>query len=278
MIRPPDWQALLFVPVGAERHLASAIRQRPDAVILDLEDAVAPDAKAAARLALRAAQSQLATAGIDCVLRVNASLRAMVDDLSAADHSLLRAVMVPKCADAHPLRNAAELTNGAVGLIALVESPAALHRLPEITSVPQVMALLLGSEDYAAALGVDPNRGALDLVAAQLAVAASSRGLLPIGFPGSIANFRDLDLYAAQIGRGRDFGMRAVAAIHPAQLPVIRAGFAPTTADIAWAAKVLAGLQTGGAVFALDGAMVDAPVIARARQIMAQAQRQPHPV
>ena len=275
MNRHLDWQALLFVPVGASKHLASAIRHRPDAVILDLEDAVAPDAKAAARGALRAAQSQLAAAGIDCVLRVNGGVRAMVEDLSAADHSLLRAVMVPKCENAHPLRNATDLTDGGLGLIALVESPAALQRLAEIAAVPQVVALMLGSEDYSAALGVDPNRGALDLVAAQLAVAAASRGLLPIGFPGSIANFRDLDLYARQIGRGRDFGMRAVAAIHPAQLPVIRSALAPTEAEVTWAAKVLAGLLAGGdAVFALEGEMVDAPVIARARQISAAARRQ----
>ena len=64
-----------------------------------------------------------------CVLRVNGSIRAMVEDLSAADHSLLHGVMVPKCEDAHPLRNAADLTDGAIGLIALVESPAGLQRL-----------------------------------------------------------------------------------------------------------------------------------------------------
>ena len=274
MIQRPDWQALLFVPVGAERHLASAIRHRPDAVILDLEDAVAPDAKAAARFALRATQTQLAEAGIDCVLRVNGPVRAMVEDLSAADHSLLHGVMVPKCEDAHPLRNAADLTDGAIGLIALVESPAGLQRLAEIAAVPQVIALMLGSEDYSAALGVDPDRGALDWVAAQLAVAAAARGLIPIGFPGSIANFRDLDLYARQIGRGCDLGMRAVAAIHPKQLPVIRATLAPTEADVKWADDVLAGLQAGGgAVFALKGQMVDAPVIARARQIRAALRR-----
>ena len=84
MIHRPDWQALLFVPVGAERHLASAIRHRPDAVVLDLEDAVAPSAKAAARIVLRMNQAQLAAAGIDCVLRVNGTIRAMVEDLSAA--------------------------------------------------------------------------------------------------------------------------------------------------------------------------------------------------
>ena len=270
----PDWQALLFVPVGADRHLASAIRHRPDAVVLDLEDAVAPLAKDAARGVLRANQAALAAAGIDCVLRVNGPIRAMVDDLDAADHALLHGVMVPKCEDAHPLRNVAEVTGGAIGLIALVESPAGVQRLAEIAAVPQVVALMLGSEDYSAALGVDPDRGALELVVGQLAIAAAARGLIPIGFPGSIANFRDLDLYARQIGRGRDLGMRAVAAIHPAQLPAIRASLAPTKAEVAWAESVLAAVEAGGgAVFAMQGQMVDAPVIARARQISAAVRR-----
>lgn len=273
MIAPFDWQTLLFVPVGAEKHLASAIRLRPDAVILDLEDAIAADAKDSARAALRAAQSQLAEAGIDCALRVNGPLPAMVRDIAAADLSQLRAVMVPKCEDTRSLCNAAELSDGRVGLIALIESPAALRMLDQIAKVPQVQALMLGSEDYSATLGVNPNAGALDIVAAQIAIAASPRGLLPIGFAGSIANFRDLDLYGHQIGKARDLGMRAVAAIHPAQLPVIRATLAPSEAEQAWAEKVLAGAIAGGAVFAMDGAMIDAPVVARARRIIAAARR-----
>ena len=274
MIHRPDWQALLFVPVGADRHLASAIRHRPDAVVLDLEDAVAVGAKAAARGVLRANQAALAGAGIECVLRVNGSVRAMVDDLDAADLGLLAAVMVPKCEDTRGLRNVAEVTGGATGLIALVESPAGVQHLAGIAAVPQVVALMLGSEDYAAALGIDPDRGALDLVVGQLAIAAAARGLMPIGFPGSIANFRDLDLYARQVGRGRDMGMRAVAAIHPAQLPVIRASLAPTGAEATWAEEVLAGVAAGGgAVFVVRGQMVDAPVVARARQIWAAVQR-----
>lgn len=137
------------------------------------------------------------------MLRVNGAIRAMVEELSAAEHSSLHGVMVPKCKEAHSLWNAADLTDGAIGLIALVESPAELQRLVEIAVVPQVIALMLGSEDYSAALGVDPDRGALDLIAAQLGVAAAARGLIPSGFPGSIANFRDLELYVCQFGRGR---------------------------------------------------------------------------
>lgn len=277
MTQIPDWQTLLFVPVGADKHLSSAIRNRPDAIILDLEDAIAPEAKPEARARLADAQAQIAEAGIACVLRVNAGLRAMVSDLDAADHDRLAAVMVPKAETPRALQNAAELTRGAKGLIALIETPAAVAALPSLAEVPQTVGLMLGSEDYSAALGIDPNAGALEPLAAQIAVACGVRGLLPIGFPGSIANFRDLELYARQIRRGRDFGMRAVAAIHPAQLPVIRDTLAPTEAEVAWARKVtdqlaaLAGKPQ--AVIAVEGGMIDAPVIARAERILRAAAR-----
>ena len=271
---PPNWTALLFAPTGNDRVLASAIRHRPDAVILDLEDAIPPEAKSAARAALPAAQAALSQAGIPCVLRVNASLATMVQDLAAVDLDLLHAVMLPKCTDHRPLLNAADLTGGTRGLIALIENPAALPNLPAMAAVPQCIGLMLGPEDYATALGADPNRGALDIPVAHIASAAAPRGLLAVGFPGSIANFRDLDLYAAQIAKGRDLGMNTVAAIHPAQLSVIRAAFAPTEAERLWAAAILAKASTEGVLFQHDGAMVDAPVITRARAILAAAKAQ----
>lgn len=273
MTMVPNWQALLFVPVGAERHLASAIRQRPDAIILDLEDAIPPAAKAAARAQLSADQVRVAEAGIPCVLRVNAPLVAMVQDIAAADLDHLTAVMVPKCETARPLANAADLAGDGIGLIALAETPAALAALPALAVAPQVIGLMLGSEDYSAALGIDPDAGGLAVLAAHLAAAAASRGLLAIGFPGSIANFRDLDRYAAQLRTGRSLGMNAAAAIHPAQLGPIRAALAPTAAEIGWAHKVLSSSALQDGVLAIDGQMIDTPVLERAARILAQAER-----
>jgi citrate lyase subunit beta/citryl-CoA lyase len=272
MIAVPDWQTLLFVPVGADRHLASAIRHRPDAIILDLEDAVAASAKAEARRGLAAAQAAVAKAGIACVVRVNAPLSLMVEDIAALDRKAVSALLLPKVEDSRIIDNAAELTGGSIGLVALIESPLGVQRLPRLGRHVHLVGLMLGSEDYSASLGVHPDGGALTHVAAQIAIAAAPRGLLPIGFPGSIANFRDLDLYARQIAEGRNLGMRAVAAIHPAQLPAIRASLRPTENEVAWAKSIMdfADRQGGDtkAVTAIDGVMVDAPVIARARNIL----------
>ena len=271
---PPDWQSLLFVPAGVEKHLASAIRLRPDAIILDLEDAVAPAAKEAARATVGHAQAQIKSAGIGSVVRVNAGLRAMLADVEALDLAATDAIIVPKCDSVRRLENAAELTGGTIALIALIESPAALAHLSDIAALPACAGLMIGSEDYSANLGVDPNGGALVHVATLLGIAASQRELLTVGFAGSIANFRDLDLYARQIAQGRALGMRAVAAIHPAQLPVIAGAYAVTEAERVWADRVLAKAQTveTQGVVALEGEMIDAPVLARARRIRARSQ------
>lgn len=266
-----DWQTLLFVPVGATRHLDSAIRHRPDAIILDLEDAIPAAAKTEARARLAQDQARIAAAGLACVVRVNGDLPEMVADLAALDRSFVAALLLPKVETPRPILNAGDLTGRAVPLIALVESPAALPALSRLAAQPGLAGLMLGSEDYAACLGIDPEAGGLEIPAAQIAAAAAARGLLAIGFPGSIANFRDLDRYARNLQRGRALGFGAVAAIHPAQLPVIRACLAPTPDEVDWAGRVLAALPEQGGVTALDGAMVDAPVLARAQRILARS-------
>lgn len=270
----PDWQRLLFVPAGAHRLLTSALRHRPDAVILDLEDALDPSARAVARAGLADAQGEIKAAGLACVVRINSPLRDMVKDSAALDPGNLDAVIVPKCDDPRPLENAAELTGGRVPLIALIEGPAGLRLMHRSAAVPQVCGLMLGSEDFSAALGVDPNGGGLMQPAASIALAAAERGLMAIGFPGSIANFRDLDLYRRQIAQGRALGMTAVAAIHPSQLGVIADAFAPSDAEIDWARRILARARQmkseGEGAAALDGQMIDAPVIARATRLLAR--------
>ncbi len=273
-----SWQTLLFVPVGAERHLASAIRHRPDAVILDLEDAVAIERKDDARGQLRSMQTQIRHAGLDCVLRVNRPLRQMVRDFEAADFTALAAVMVPKCDSAGVLANAAEVladlagSASRPGLIALVETPGAVPRIGEIAAAPGLIAMMLGSEDYCAALGVSPEEGALEIPAGLLAAACAAHGLLPIGLTGSIANYQDLERYGRNLTHARQLGFRAVAAVHPAQLPVISEKLAPSVEEIAWASKIIsAAEQSTSAVIGSAHGMIDAPVIARARAILVLA-------
>lgn len=274
-----QWVALLFVPADAGRFVDSAIKRRPDAVILDLEDGVAPRAKSAARAAIAGCQRKLKGAGIDVVVRIGGGLPEMVRDLAALDLEALDAVMVAKASDARPLLNAAEILAAAgsrrPGLIALVESPAALPRLEKIASVPGLVGMMFGPEDYAAELGVPPDAGALALPATLLAAACAGRGLFAIGLAGSLAGFQDPDAYAAKVAQARSLGFTGAAAIHPAQLPVLRAGFQPGDSEIARARRILeafdAAIGRGDGAVALDGSMIDAPVAARARALLARA-------
>lgn len=273
------WVALLFVPANAERFVDSALKHRPDAVILDLEDGVAPDAKAAARASIGDSQRRLKAAGIGVVARISGVLPDMVHDLAALDTAALDAVMVAKVADERPLLNAAEILAAAgpprPDLIALVESPAALPRLERIAAVDGLTAMMFGPEDYAAELGVSPDDGALALPATLLAAACAGRGVSAIGLVGSLADFRDQDAYAAKVAHARALGFTGAAAIHPAQLPLLRAGFRPGEAEIERARRIVAEFEAAigrrqGAV-AVDGLMVDAPVAARARALLARA-------
>ena len=265
-------QALLFVPVGAERHLASAIRHQPDAIILDLEDSIAPGAKHAARQRIKQDIELVRSAGIECVVRVNAPLRQMIADFDSVDLAHVAAFLLPKVESERQIENAAELTEGKAKLVALIETPLGVRNVDRIASVGNLAGLMLGSEDLSASLGVDPNAGVLVHVAAQIGVNAAAFGLIAIGFPGSLANFKDLDLYRSQITQGRNLGMNAVAAIHPAQLPVIRDCLKSSEADVNWAEKVLAAASSmqasGTGVIAIDGQMIDAPVIRRAERIL----------
>jgi citrate lyase subunit beta/citryl-CoA lyase len=273
------WAALLFVPADAERFVDSALKHRPEAVILDLEDGVAQSAKPAARAAIAGSQRRLKAAGIDVVVRISGGLPDMVHDLAALDLEALDAVMVAKASDERPLLNAAEILAAAgprrPGLIALVESPAALPRLERIASVPGLVGMMFGPEDYAAELGVSPDAGGLAVPATLVAAACAGRGLFAIGLAGSLAGFRDLDAYAAKVAHARSLGFTGAAAIHPAQLPVLRAGFRPGEADIARARRIVeafdAATGRGNGAVALDGAMIDAPVAARARALLARA-------
>lgn len=260
------------MPAGADRLLASAVRHRPEAVIIDLEDAIPLREKDDARRRLDGMIETLAGAGIAIVVRVNAPLALMVEDLKSFNRDGVSAILIPKVESSRPVENAVELTCGKVAMIALIETPIGLERLSAIAEAPMLGGLMLGSEDLSAAMGVSPDGGVLNVPAARLAIASSASGLLAIGFPGSIGNFKNLDLYRRQIERGRDLGMNAVAAIHPAQLPVICEALRPTPDEISWARSVIdASRNDGRALSKVDGAMVDAPVLLRARRILARA-------
>ncbi len=267
---PQDWQTLLFVPAHQEKYLLSAITNRPDAVILDLEDGVSADKKAEARALLSKRQVLLAQAGIDCIVRINCDDASAKQDIAAIDLDATAAIMVPKCVRRQHLDKVTLLTGRpAFPLIALIESPAALPNLTEVATTPSLCAMMFGPEDYAAELGVPADVADLSVPATLMAAAAVAAKRLAIGIPGSLANFTDLKGFTEKVRRARSLGFRAAAAIHPAQLAAIKEGFMPSADEIRKAREIVlsfAGNDKGATK--MRGAMVDAPIVEQARRVL----------
>lgn len=275
MIAPhwiPAGPALLFCPADRPERYAKAA-ERADMVILDLEDAVAPENKAAARTAL--VENPLDPERV--IVRVNpAGTEHHEADVAALAQTPYRTVMLAKAEDADVV---AALDSAVIGLI---ETPLGTVRCEQIAAVGNCVGLMWGAEDLVAGLGGKSSRFALGEPAAgayrdvprfaraRVALAAGAFGKAAIDAVHlDIADTIGLDL---EVRDAVALGFAATACIHPAQVPVVRAGYAPSPQEVVWARRVLAASQEfGGGVFALDGQMVDAPVFGQALAVLRRA-------
>jgi citrate lyase subunit beta / citryl-CoA lyase len=163
-----------------------------------------------------------------------------------------------------------------VQFVVLVETAAGFFRIEAIArSHPRVVALSLGTEDFTADVGMLPDPEALLYAKQHTLFAARAAGILPMGFVGSIADFRDQDAFRAIIRRSKRLGFVAASAIHPLQVPVLNEEFSPTAAEVERAERMVAAYAAAfahglGAV-QFDGAMIDVPVVQRARNVIARA-------
>jgi citrate lyase subunit beta/citryl-CoA lyase len=276
----------LFVPAVRPEFLPKAAASGADAVIVDLEDSVPPAERPGARAALPSAVAALR--GVDSVLvRVNPDddLR---DDVEAAVLAGADGVLVPKVETPEHVQVVEELVSRAervldvpgraVEVQLLVETPRGLLRVAEIAGAgARTTALVLGVEDLAAELEVDPAAEGFDVRWAHglVVCAARAHGLAPYGLLGSLANYRDLPALAADGRAARAFGYVGALCIHPAQVPVLAEAFSPSAEQVAHARRVLdalaAGERAGTAAVSVDGRMVDIPTATRARRLLARA-------
>lgn len=282
----PPLRSLLFVPAGDERLLAKAHLRGADALVLDLEDGVPAAAKERARRALPAHLDRLHHEGQHLIVRTGAERPDWVRDLAAAVRPGLRAVMLPKAEHAAGVAEMAEvldrlerergLAAGSVAVIPLVETPAALFALPSLTQAPRVGALAFGSEDFAAALGVAPTPAVLTEPCRWIALAAAAHGIDAFALPLSLAVLDRPAAVTEAARRARALGATGSLCVHPAQVAAVNAAYAPDDDEIAWARRVTESWDTGSTapgVIRVDGLMVDAPVLRRARDILASAGR-----
>ncbi|MGI4776593.1 MAG: HpcH/HpaI aldolase/citrate lyase family protein [Janthinobacterium lividum] len=270
-------RSFLFVPADRPERYAKALASGADIVIVDLEDAVAPAARPAARAALLAAWPEWPVAQrARTVVRVNAQGTPWhADDLAlvrALAAEGLTGVVLAKAERAEALCALGEACPG-VGLLALIESGAGLDALDAIAQAPGVVRLLLGHIDLQVDLGICCGPDEREIAPARWAmVRASRRAGLAAPVDGVTTQTSDATAIEAAAAKSLRAGFGAKLCIHPAQVAPVHAAFMPSADELALARRVMQAAEaSGGGACAVDGRMVDAPVIAMARRTLARA-------
>lgn len=265
-------RTFLFVPGDRPERFAKAVASGADLVVLDLEDAVTPQAKDAARRSV----GEFLESGAVAAVRINA-----VDTPWHADDVAMlagqdRIVMLPKAERADRVAAVvAELTPGSA-VVALVETARGVLHAAEVAEVAGVHRLALGTMDLGAELGIEPDdREAMKTARRMLVLASASAGLAP-PVDGVTAAVDDPGLLEDDVRHARRLGLTGKLCIHPRQVPRVHETLRPTRDEIRWATAVLAAAEAaaGGPVL-LEGRMVDKPVVDRARRIIDSVEPDP---
>ena len=268
-------RSLLYVPAHSERFVAKAHERGADAIVLDLEDAVPEADKDAARAGLATTVPAVGRNGAAVFVRINAGFRQREDALAAC-RAGATGVMVAKASSSAGLdalagalrAEEAKLGRSAMCFLALVEGAAALLDARQIAANNSVNGHKLGSEDLATELGATPTPDVLRHPKLLLHYAAKAEGKLSFGLLQSSADYTDLEALAAAAAEAKAHGFDGATCVHPSAVAVLNAGFSPSDAERDWAQRVVAAATEHPGAFQLDGRMVDAPIVARARRIL----------
>lgn len=272
-------RSLLYVPASSERFIAKAHERGADAIILDLEDAVAPADKDRARAALAEAVPSAARNGAKVFVRINSEPEMQLADAEAACRAGAFGLYVAKARSLEQLWRLSdhieplerELGRPELVFVPLIEDAAAVLEARTFARYDRTLALTSGGEDLAASMGAEPLPDVLRLPKLMIHLAAKAEGRLSFGTLGSTANYSDLTGIEAAAREARTHGFDGASCVHPSVVPVLNAAFAPSAEQVSWARRVVDAAEASGqGAFALDGKMIDAPIITRARNILAQ--------
>jgi citrate lyase subunit beta/citryl-CoA lyase len=266
---------MLFVPGDRPERFVKAHQSGADLIIIDLEDAVAPENKSRALdeavAALTTEAESLPGGRLTALVRIDGThsevqLAALRKVAQSPGNGLL-GVMVPKAESAKQMSEAIAALPSGLGIVALVESAKGLINAHDIASVPGVTRLGFGAVDFGVDVDATHER-VLDYARAQIVVASTATGVAaPVDSPS--LSIKDNEIVSAEALRAREFGFGGKLCIHPAQVELVASSFAPSAEQIAWAHKVV---ELEGGAAQLDGAMIDKPVVDRAKRILARAE------
>lgn len=279
----PVWRSLMYVPVNVEKYVDKAHTRGADCLQLDLEDSVPASQKDAARKLVPAAAKRVRRGGGDVVVRVNSPYEITVRDLDASICEDVDGIAITKAQSADHVKRIDDyisgleakrgLRPGHTRLIAMVETPAAFFQMPAIARASaRLAAMNIGGEDFALENGMEPTEETLLMPKQQMIFAARSGGLMPLGFIASVAAFGDWEAFGRMVRRSRQFGFMGAGCIHPGQVPIVNREYSPSAQEAAYAHRVIAenakAEAAGRASFAIDGRMIDVPVVERARRLL----------
>jgi citrate lyase subunit beta / citryl-CoA lyase len=282
----PLWRSLLYVPVNVEKYVDKAHTRGADCIQLDLEDSVPASEKANARALVAAAAKRVRQGGADAVVRINSPLESALADLEACVCADVDGIAITKTSSESYVRRIDDvvsaleakrgLPEGRIRLIAMIETPAAFFEMPAIArSSSRLVAMNIGGEDFALEAGMEPTEETLLMPKQQMIFAARAAGLMPLGFIASVAGFGDWEAFRRMVRRSRQFGFMGAGCIHPGQVAIVNEEYSPSPQEIAFAGRILSedekARASGRASFALDGKMIDVPVVERARRLLARA-------
>lgn len=265
-------RSYLFVPGNRPERFQKALTSGADAVILDLEDAVAPDAKHTARDAVAAWLASSPSPALH--VRINsAGTPWFEDDIQMCSDLGVQALLLPKAERPCDIAHITARTRGRTKILPIIESAQGMWHAIELARSGQVERLVFGSIDFQHDLSISADEHELLHARSQLVLVSRVAGLSsPVD--GVTVAIHDADQLRADAVRARRLGFGAKLCIHPAQVDGINAYFRPNVKELAWAQRVIdAAVTANGAAIAVDGQMVDRPVLARAQSMLAEAAR-----
>lgn len=265
-------RSLLFVPASRPDRFGKALAAGADGVIIDLEDAVQADAKMSARAAV--ADFLQANPGSSVMVRINGAATPWFNDDIAMCAKLdgVQAIVLPKTESPGQIDRVAQTGKP---VLPIIESTRGVLALPQLAACRGVMRFSFGYLDLMLQTGTTPDtagaRVLLDHIRCQLLLHSAANQLMP-PLDGVYADFANEDGLRSLTIQVRDMGFGGLLCIHPKQVAVVNQVYAPSPAQLDWARRVVAVADdTGSMAFQVDGKMVDAPVIERARRLLIQA-------
>ena len=276
----------LYLPGNTPAMMLNAGLHKPDGIILDLEDSVAPEKKEEARILVRNALCQVDFYGAERMVRIN-QLPAGLDDLEFVVPYHVHLILIPKCESAEQVKTVDKRISSImlekkldrkIYLMPIIESCLGIEKAYEIaSSCKNVVAMAIGLEDFTADLGVARTPGGEESLYARqrLVIACKAAGIQPID--SVFSDVDDMEGLRENVKQSRSLGFEGMGCIHPRQIQVIHEGFAPTPEEIEKAGKIVEAFEEaksrGLAVISLGNKMIDPPVVKRAQQTMELAYR-----